>query len=131
MDSARAAAQRVATVRNSVIAEVASAWYELHYLDASTGHCPGAIVIWWCTLSAWPVRATAPGTATHADVIRAQVELGTIENRLASLTDERRPLLARLNRALHLPLNRPLNAAVEATRTLPAANEIQPADHCR
>ena len=124
-DSARAAAQRVATVRNSVIAEVASAWYELHYLDASTDIVRGNrdLVV---HLERVARARYGTGTATHADVIRAQVELGTIENRLASLTDERRPLLARLNRALHLPLNRPLNAAVEATRTLPAANEIQP-----
>ncbi len=124
-DAARAAAQRVASVRNSVIAQVASAWYELYYLEASTDIVRGSRDLVVHLERVARVRY-GTGAATHADVIRAQVELGTIENRLASLTDERGPLLARLNSALHLPLNRPLNAAIDASQTLSAAMKIQP-----
>ena len=41
------------------------------------------------------------GAAGHPDVIRAQVELGKIENDLASLSDREAPLVARLNAALN------------------------------
>ena len=34
-ESARATAERIASIRNKVIAEVASAWYELYYLGQS------------------------------------------------------------------------------------------------
>lgn len=128
-DAARAAAQRIATVRNSVIAEVASAWYELHYLEQSTAIVGGSrdLVV---HLERVARARYATGATTHADVIRAQVELGTIENRLASLADQRGPLLARLNSALHLPLNRPLKSdlgvASGEVRALPAALKIQP-----
>ncbi len=41
--------------------------------------------------------------ASHPDVIRAQVELGKLEDRLAALTDLRTPLVAKLNAALNGP----------------------------
>jgi outer membrane protein TolC len=40
------------------------------------------------------------GTAKHADIMRPQVELGKLEDRLNSLEDLRRPLAARLNALL-------------------------------
>ncbi|MDD5555717.1 MAG: TolC family protein [bacterium] len=48
------------------------------------------------------------GTAAHPDVIRAQVELGKIEDRLRSLEDLRGPVVARLNAALNRPVGMPL-----------------------
>jgi outer membrane protein TolC len=41
--------------------------------------------------------------ASHPDVIRAQVELGRLEDRLKSLQDLRRPIMAKLNAALNQP----------------------------
>lgn len=101
-ESARAAAERVASVRNAVIAEVASAWYELYYLGQSIEIVRGNRDL---VLHLERVARARYGTggATHADVIRAQVELGNIENRLASLKDRRAPLSARLNVALNRP----------------------------
>lgn len=46
--------------------------------------------------------------AEHSDVIRAQVELGKLEDRLRSLKDLRGPVAARLNAALNRPVNAPL-----------------------
>ncbi len=43
------------------------------------------------------------GSASHADVIRAQVELGKIEDELATLRDKQTVLQARLRAALNLP----------------------------
>lgn len=43
------------------------------------------------------------GAARHADIIRPQVELGKLEDRLLSLEDLRRPLAARINALLDRP----------------------------
>ena len=101
-ESARAAAERLASIRNKVIAEVASAWYELYYLGQSIEIVRGNrdLVL---HLERVARARYGTGAATHADVIRAQVELGNIENRLASLEDSRSPLSARLNTALNRP----------------------------
>ena len=101
-ESARAAAERLASIRNKVIAEVASAWYELYYLGQSIEIVRGNrdLVL---HLERVARARYGTGAATHADVIRAQVELGNIENRLASLEDRRSPLSARLNAALNRP----------------------------
>jgi len=101
-DSARAAAERVASVRNAVIAEVASAWYELYYLGQSIEIIRGNrdLVL---HLERVARARYGTGATTHSDVIRAQVELGNIENRLASLEDRRAPLFGRLNSALNRP----------------------------
>ncbi len=48
------------------------------------------------------------GLGGHADVIRAQVELGKLADRIRTLEDYRRPLIAKLNAAL----NRPASAAL-------------------
>ena len=46
--------------------------------------------------------------ASHPDVIRAQVELGKLEDRLLTLQDLREPMVARLNATLNRPLTEPL-----------------------
>lgn len=101
-ESARAAVERLASIRNKVIADVASAWYELYYLGQSIEIVRGNrdLVL---HLERVARARYGTGAATHADVIRAQVELGNIENRLASLEDRRSPLSARLNAALNRP----------------------------
>ena len=48
------------------------------------------------------------GGAAHSDVIRAQVELGELEDRLRSLLDLRKPIVARLNAALNRHTSAPL-----------------------
>ena len=46
--------------------------------------------------------------ATHGDLIKAQLELGKLEDRLSSLRDLRRPLTAKLNAALNRDTIAPL-----------------------
>ena len=53
--------------------------------------------------------------AKHTDVIRAQVELGKLEDRLRSLRDLQEPIRARLNAAL----NRPVGAALPWPKSAP------------
>jgi outer membrane protein TolC len=105
---ANAAAARVSTIQNEVIANVASAWYELYYFERALEIMQGNRDL---VLNLERIARTRYGTGAtgHADVIRAQVELGKIENELASLSDREAPLLARLNASL----NRPGDTAVE------------------
>lgn len=53
------------------------------------------------------------GAGSHPDVVRLQVELGKLEDRLRELTDRRRPLAARLNAALNRPADAPAPWPVE------------------
>ena len=48
------------------------------------------------------------GKASQADVIKAQVELGKLEERLLSLRDLREPVTAKLNAVLNRPADAPL-----------------------
>ena len=101
-EAARAAQERIASIQNTVIAEVANAYYELFYLGQSIEIIRGNRDLVLHLERVARARYGA-GAATHADVIRAQVELGTIENRLGSLKDRRAPLFARLNALLNRP----------------------------
>lgn len=111
---AHAAAARVSTIQNEVIANVASAWYELYYFDRALEIMHGNRDL---VLNMERVARTryGAGASSHGDVIRAQVELGKIENDLASLSDREAPLLARLNASL----NRPSNTAVQMPKDAP------------
>ena len=101
-ETARAAQEGIASIQNTVIAEVANAYYELFYLGESIEIIRGNRDLVLHLERVARARYGA-GAATHADVIRAQVELGIIENRLGSLKDRRAPLFARLNALLNRP----------------------------
>ncbi|MFC1489611.1 TolC family protein [Candidatus Latescibacterota bacterium] len=58
------------------------------------------------------------GTASYVDVIKAQVELGKLEERILSLKDLREPLSARLSAAL----NRPFDEILPLPEVLPEEN---------
>ena len=101
-ETARAAQEGIASIQNRVIAAVANAYYELFYLGQSIEIIRGNRDLVLHLERVARARYGA-GAATHADVIRAQVELGIIENRLGSLKDRRAPLFARLNALLNRP----------------------------
>lgn len=119
--AAQAAAARVSMIQNEVISEVASAWYELFYFDRALQIMRGnrdLVVL----LERVARTRYGTGASGHPDVIRAQVELGKIENDLASLTDREAPLLARLNAAL----NRPSDAPIERPKEAPFDRGMEP-----
>jgi len=105
--------------------EVAFAGSEEHreLLESARLKLEHSVVVAWCEY-AWVERAVQitegnrellshwesvarvrmeTGLGSHADVIRAQVELGKLEDRVQSLADMRRPLAARLNASLGRP----------------------------
>ncbi len=118
--AAQAAAARVSTIQNDVISEVAMAWFELFYFDRALQIMVGNREL---VVHLERVARTRYGTGAsgHPDIIRAQVELGKIENDLASLADREAPLLARLNAAL----NRPSGAPIVRPEHAPVARVTQ------
>lgn len=93
--------------RLALVHEVRDAWYELAWLERAVAITRGHIelVQHWEGLSRARLET---GLASHAEVIRTQVELGDLENRLRSLDDLRRPVSARLNAALDRAPGAPL-----------------------
>ena len=98
--AALAAAERVGNVRNQVIAEVASAWFELYYLGRSLAIVEANRDL-LVNMEQVARARYGTGSADHADIVRAQVELGKLEDQLARLDDKRAPMSARLNALLN------------------------------
>jgi cobalt-zinc-cadmium efflux system outer membrane protein len=99
---------------------VRDAWYEYAWLEQAVLITAGNLEL----LAHWESVARAlmeTGLGRHSDVIRAQVELGKLEDRVQTLGDLRRPLVAKLNAAL----NRPSGAALpRPTFPLPAPPDL-------
>ena len=100
--AATSAAAEIDVVRNRLVAEITRLWYELSLLTQSVAimraHRDLVVSFEGVTRARF-----ATGTARHPDVIRASIELGNVENQLASLKDRRSPLVAALNGLLHRP----------------------------
>jgi len=91
------------TVRRRVVAEVTRAfadYWELRRELAITRDTLALVQHWE---SVAQVRLRAGGKAAHRDVIKAQVEIGRLEDRQASLEDARRVRVRRLAALLDLP----------------------------
>jgi outer membrane protein TolC len=123
-DAAESAREEVEAVRVEVVAAVLDAWYEAIWLERAieiaTAH--RELLVNWEEVGR---SRFASGIGSHADVIRSQVELGDLENRLLSLRDLRRPLRARLNAALDRPLDAPLPTAAGPLPTPPELDEAR------
>ena len=111
---AKAAYQRFESERLKLYAAVKESYFECQYLRR-------AIRITEENLQQLKsieesIRARySTATAGKPDVIRAQVEVGKLENELASLKDLRGPTAARLNAALNRPSDAPAPMKAEVT----------------
>ena len=86
---------------------VKQAYYELYYLRGAVDLTRENVQL----LAQFEQIARAKyrvAAASHPDVIRVQVELGKLEDRLRQLEDLRRPLSAQLNAALNRPSDAPV-----------------------
>lgn len=90
-----------------VLREVDEAWYDAYFLERSIEVVRRNREL-LALLEEVLRRRYASGEAEFADLIRAQLELGTLDDRLRTLTDQRRPVAARLNAALDRPAAAPL-----------------------
>lgn len=111
---ARAAWREVETARLEVTEDVVTALHELAYLDASVRITREMLSL----LESFEESARARyrvGSGSHPALVRVQVELGRMEDRLAELSAMRSTYEAELNAAL----NRPSGAEVPSLGRLP------------
>jgi len=114
---ARALEQELVKNRLEVRREIKDAFYEYYYLEQSiriTSENLGLLEHFERVANA----RYEVNRAGNRDVIKAQVELGELENELRTLEDFRQPVQARLNAALNRPMGSPF----------PAPEEIRVAD---
>ncbi len=118
----------------AVVRAVKDAYYELYYLKRAIRVTERARDLVE-HLEAVARTRYSSGAVEHADVIRAQVELGTLEDQLHALRELHEPLAARLNAALNRPATAELRCALnidDATleappqRVVAALEELNP-----
>jgi len=115
--AASAAQQRYEAVKLKLFFEIKDAYYEYYYLEQAITVTRENVELLTRLEGVARTRYQAAAGA-HSDVIRAQVELGKLEDRLNSLLDLRGPVVARLNAGLNRP--------VEAELPSPPAFELHP-----
>jgi outer membrane protein TolC len=103
-EAARAAQKRFEAARVALFFEVKDAWYEYYYLARSTAITRDNVALLQHVEGVARSRYRA-AAASHPDVIRAQVELGKLEDRYRAMLDLRGPAAARLNAALNRPVD--------------------------
>jgi len=93
------------TMRLRVVAEVTRAYANYWELGREVAITRDTLALVQHWESVAQIRLQAGGTSAHRDVIKAQVEIGRLEDRLASLNDARRMRIQRLLALLDLPQN--------------------------
>jgi len=101
-EAAKAARKRYDAAKLKLFFKVKDAYYEYYYLAKSVAVTKENIALIKHIESVGRSRYKV-ATATHPDVIRAQVETGKLEDRYQTLLDLRQPIVARLNAALNRP----------------------------
>ena len=99
-EAANAERQRFEAARLALRDEVQAAWHECRYLGRAIEVVEGNVQLLRRLEAALRTRFAA-GLAPHGDLIKLQVELDELEDRLRSLQDLRAPLAARLDAALN------------------------------
>jgi len=101
--AANAARQRYEAAKLKLFFEVKDAYYEYYYLAKSIAITKENVSLIKHLESVAQSRYKA-AAGTHPDVIRAQVEMGKLEDRYRTLLDLQHPIVARLNAALNRPV---------------------------
>jgi outer membrane protein TolC len=101
LESANAAYKKYQAAKLRLIYQVKAAYYDLYYLgrEIQLTHDNFELLKFWESVARTKYQV---GQKAHPDVIKAQVELGMLEDRLKSLEDRLRPATARLLEALSL-----------------------------
>ncbi len=102
-EAAQAARKRYDAVKLRLFFEVKDAYYEYYYLAKSVAVTKENINLVRHLESVARSRYKA-AVGRHPDVVRAQVEIGKLEDRYQTLRDLRQPIVARLNAALNRPV---------------------------
>ncbi len=112
--AAKAQFQKYQNVKLRLFYRVKDAYYECYYVGRAIAITDGNLKLMKRLEGVARVRYKA-AAAGHPDVIRAQVELGKLADRLRSLRDLRGPLVARLNEALNRPVDAELALPIKCT----------------
>lgn len=111
-EAAHVAKQHYEAVRDELFFNVKHAYYEFYYLARALAITSENLELIKHLESVARTRyKTAAGS--HPDVIRAQVELGKLEDRLIQLQELRSPVAARLNAALNRNITEELTVPAE------------------
>ena len=113
-EAAEAARQRYENEKFKLFFEVKDAFYEYYYLGRAIDVVRENLELVEYLESVAQARYKT-ASAGHPDVIRAQVEMGKLEDQLNSLRDLLVPVVARLNAAL----NRPTNTKLPLPQSIP------------
>lgn len=106
-EAANAERQRYESAKLELFYQVKDAYYEYYYLWRTIAVTQENMTLLKHIEGVARARYKA-ATAEHADVIRAQVELGKLDDRLRTLRSLRGPIVAKLNAALNRPAADPL-----------------------
>ncbi len=106
-EAAEAERERFEAAKLALDYRVTDAYYEYYYLGRAIAIMAENVRLMSYFESVARARYRA-AAGSHPDVIRAEVELGTLDDRLRSLRDLRGPIVARLNAALNRPTDAPL-----------------------
>lgn len=106
-EASQAAFQNYGAVRLRLHYDVKRAYYEYYLLGREIQIMQENVELlkYWESVARIKYQA---GIAKHPDVIKAQVELGTLDDRLATLEQKREPVIAKLRAALDLPYDEDL-----------------------
>lgn len=110
---ASAAAQAYESARLALLERVTGAWFEYAWLHQAAEKARENLQLVQRLESVARARYRA-GAASQADVTRAQVELGRLDNQWRSLRDQLEPAGASLNAVLGRPAHAPLPASPPA-----------------
>ena len=102
LEAANAERQRYEAAKLKLFFEVKDAYFEYYYLARAIAVTEEHLQLVTYLENVARTRYLA-GAANHGDVIKAQVELGQLEDRLNTLRDLRYPVVAKLNAALNRP----------------------------
>ena len=106
-ENAKAAGERYEITKLSLEYRVKNSYYEYYYLKMAIAITRENVALIKYLENVARTRYSTAG-ASHPDVIRAQVELGKIDDRLKALIDMEKPVAAEFNALL----NRPIDAYV-------------------
>lgn len=121
--AAEAERQRFEAARLKLFYEVKNAYYEYYHLGRSIEIVRRNMQLVQHMEQVVRTRYKA-AAASHPEVIRAQVELGKLEDRLKSLQELRQPIVAKLNAALNRPVGMSLPWPAEIPeQPLPVSDE--------
>lgn len=106
-EAAKAEKARYDAVKLKLFYQVKDAYYEYYYLARAIGVTKESLG-YVKYLESVARAGYGSGMIPYGDVVRAEVELGKLEDRAKTLADEAEPVAARLNAALNRPPDAPL-----------------------